>query len=138
MLGIQPDAGLGLVDSQRVSGIEQGANATYKATLTAQADGTQANATTVPPAAQLVRVNTVAGIDDSVKLPFANAGAVKVIVNDSANQLAVFARNGTNRATGTTDTINALANNVAYPIPAGGRAMFFSPVNGRWFTVLSA
>ena len=138
MLGIQPDAGLGLVDSERVKGIEEGANASVKSTLTAQADGTQANATTIPPAAQLVRVNTVAGAADSVKLPFAIAGAVKLIANDSAAQLAVFARNGTNRATGTTDTINALANGTAFAIAAGGRAAFFCPVNGKWFAILSA
>lgn len=136
--GIQPDAGFGLVDSARINGIEQGENSSYKSTLTANSGGGQANATQIPPAAQMVRVSTVAVAADSVKLPFAIAGAMKLVVNDTLNAMDVFAKNGTNRLTGTTDTINALANGVALSIAAGGRAMFFCPKDGKWFAVVSA
>lgn len=138
MLGIQPDAGLGLFDSERAKGIEQGVNASYKATLTAFATGGQANATQIPPAAQLVRVSTVGTAADSVKLPFAEAGTVKIVWNDTANAVAVFAKNGTNRKTGTTDTINALASATALSVAGGGRAMFFCPKDGKWAAIVSA
>jgi hypothetical protein len=50
----------------------------------------------------------------------------------------VFASPTVNKATATTDTINALANATAYAIAAGGRALFFCAEDGHWASILSA
>ena len=138
MQGIRPDAGQGLIDSEYANGIAEGQNASVKSSLTAYAGGGQANATQIPPRAALVRVGTVASAADSVKLPFALKGQVIWIVNDTANAMDVFAKSQTNRVTGTTDTINALANGTVLSIAAGGRALFFCPKDGKWFAIVSA
>lgn len=136
--GTQQDYDFGLLDGNRQKGIEEGVNNSYKSTLVANAGGGQANATQIPPTAQFVRVSTVATAADSVKLPFAQAGSCKLIFNDTANAVAVFAKNGTNRLTGSTDTINALASATALSIAAGNRALFFCAANGKWGAIVSA
>lgn len=136
--GIAQDYNFGLLDGERQNGIEQGVNNSYKSTLTANAGGGQANATQIPPNAQLVRLSTVATAGDSAKLPFAEAGTVKLIVNDTANSANLYAKNGTNRKTGTTDTINNAANGTAYALAAGKSAILFCPAHGEWFALLSA
>lgn len=137
-LGIQQDYNFGLLDGQRQQGIEQGANNTYKSTLIAFAGGGQANATQIPPSAQLVRVSTVATGADSVKLPFALAGMAKLVVNDTANSMNLYAKNGNNRKTGVPDTINSVAAGTAYAVAAGVSVLFFCPVDGEWFALKSA
>lgn len=75
--------------------------------ITAQADGTKANATVLK--RTFNRVSTVAGANDSVLLPKAIAGSEVTVINAGANTLAVFAKGSDTIAAldaATADTIN--------------------------------
>lgn len=69
--------------------------------LTAHAGGGQANATQLP--SMINTVATVATPGDSVQLPPSQPGLVVCVVNNAANNMQVFAQNGS------TDTINGTA-----------------------------
>lgn len=97
--------------------------------IVAAAGGGQADAVVLKDQA-FNRVTTVATAADSVKLPAGVNGKFLWVVNSGANSMDVFPSTG--------ETINALAADAAYAMAAGTRAMFFCPVNGAWFSVLSA
>lgn len=137
MPGIIPDAGQGLIDSEYAQGIAQGQNDTI-ATVTAFAGGLQPGATLIPVSAQLINIGTVASGGDSLKLPFAVKGQVKILFNSTVTSCNIFGAIGTNRKTGAVDTINGVASTTAYALAGGKSAILFCPVNGAWAALLSA
>lgn len=125
LVSVLPGLGLGPIEQDYVV-----TSASSVSGLTALAGGGQAGAT--PITAKLTRFTTVATAADSCLLPPAAAGLSGIIImNSGAAALAVFPN-------GATDTINALAVQTAFSIPAGGRAEFFVPVTGKWGVLLSA
>lgn len=97
--------------------------------ITARAGGGQALAT--PLTATYNRVTTVATAADSVLLPAAVAGTRVVVFNAAAaNAANVFPATGA--------SINALAANAAFSVPAGRGCEFVCCVDGTWNTVLGA
>jgi hypothetical protein len=99
--------------------------------LTATAGGGQATA--APLSSGVHRFSTVATAADSCRLPPAASGAVGVevnVINAGAASLNVFPAPG--------DTINALAANAAFALPAGKTCKFLSTGAGRWYSLLSA
>lgn len=102
----------------------------YTNAITAFATGGQASA--VPLTTVLNRVTIVGTAADSVKLPQAIAGMSGITVYNSAaaNSLNVFPFLG--------DSINALAANTAFAVPAGKNVVFGCAVNGTWHAILSA
>jgi hypothetical protein len=103
---------------------------TPTAALTAQSDGTQANA------AQLVNgintVGTVGGSGYSVQLPPAVKGSFVLVANAGANPMQVFGKNGR------TDTINGTAGATGVSQTNGLTALYMCAVNGAWSRLLSA
>lgn len=96
--------------------------------LTAHAGGGQANATAIT--TQVAQFSTVATLNDSSVLPKALAGMRIVVMNSGAASMNVFPASG--------ETINALSANTAFAVANGKTAMFVSPVNGKWFSILTA
>lgn len=83
--------------------------------LTAQADGTKANATALNYG--LNTITTVAGAADSVLLPYAYPGAFVVVVNKVATAIQVFGKG--------TDTIDGVATATGIDQAASARALYF-------------
>lgn len=98
--------------------------------LVAHAGGGQASALQMT--TTMARVETVATGADSLALPKAIAGSVAIVTNAGANSMNVFAKNGT------TDVINALANNTAFAVAAGKSCLFLCSKTGQWDTLLTA
>lgn len=98
--------------------------------LTAQASGTQANAT--PLTYGLNAVDTVATNNDSAQLPAATAGARVYVANNGGATLRVFGKNGR------TDTINGTAGATGVTQGTGVHAIYFCAQDGKWSRVLSA
>ncbi len=139
----QSGQGVGMPDFAWLLGLAGGDNHICQ-TVTAFAGGGQASATQmgIPNSqgvqAAFINIGTVGSAGDSVMLPQAIKGKFLIAFNSTANSADVFADPDTNRATGSTDTINALTNVTAYALAAGARALFFCPVDGKWASVLSA
>src|ERR1700689_5175264 len=93
--------------------------------LTALAGGGQSEALLLPAAVNVV--GTVANAGDSVMLPKEGGGKRIIVVNAGANSLNVFPNNAT-------DTINSLAVQTAYAVPAGDVVEFVGGGNGAWYT----
>lgn len=98
--------------------------------ITAKAGGGASGATEIN--AALAEVTTVATANDSVLLPLAYPGLQILLQNaDSADSMQVFASG--------TDTINGIdgqATGVAHA--AGKSAIYWCPVAGKWYRLLSA
>ncbi len=140
-VGRQPRSGSGpgLQDAQWLLGLAGGNNQFSQSGIVALAGGAQSAATPVLGGTNaqgiettLHRVATVALAADSVKLISAIKGKTILVHNAGANAMAVFAEPTVNKATGTQDVINALANGVALLIPAGKIGLFFCPLDGFW------
>jgi hypothetical protein len=77
------------------------------------------------------RVTTVTSANDSVTLPKAQAGLVKIVANAAAsNSMNVFPSKG--------DSINALGANNAFAMAAGKVAILICLADGQWHSVLTA
>lgn len=145
MIGRAPHSGGGfaLQDSGWLNGLA-GGNNRYCQSVTARAGGGAANATPIgtPNAqgieAQLIEIRTVATADDSVQLPAAVASKVLDVFNSSAASANAFANPNTNKATGSTDTINGSSTATAYAVAAGVSVRFFCPRDGVWAANKSA
>lgn len=91
--------------------------------LTALAGGAQGAAPRLK--AKISRFTRVATAADSCQLPSLldgeNGGSIRIVINDTANALAVFPRLGSG------DTINALSATTALSVPAGQSAIFIPP-----------
>lgn len=96
--------------------------------VTARAGGGQTNATRLT-ASQIV-VATVASAADSVRLPAAQRGAIVFMRNNGANSMQVFGLG--------TDTINDVATTTGVAQANGVSAIYFCPVAGKWYRILSA
>lgn len=96
--------------------------------ITAHAGGGQTNAVLLT--GVINRLTTVASAADSVKLPVSKAGLVVYLVNSGADSAQVFGSG--------TDTINGVATATGVAQAAGVSAVYFCPVAGKWFRVLSA
>lgn len=105
--------------------------------VTATPSPTQANAYQIT--AGITQVTTVATAGDSLKLPVTTSapgtpsggGLMVIVINGAAaNSLNVFPQTG--------DTINALAANATYAIPANKTVIFFCGADGKWYTNLTA
>ncbi len=132
-VGIAPDrgSGFGLLDGGFVEGLAEGQNATNQS-VTAFAGGAQPDATPIQPAAALIAITEVATGADSVGLPRAKKGQVKMVLNNTATSADIFVYPGT------TDTINAVATGTAYALAGGKSALFFCPKDGVWGAILTA
>ncbi len=98
--------------------------------LTALASGLQVGATQL--ITGLNEVSTVAGANDSVQLPAAVAGAIVYVANPSAQTLTIFGKSGR------TDTINGTAGATGVTQATTVHAIYFCPVDTKWYRVLSA
>ena len=125
-VGIPPDLGDGfeLLSGGWAAGLSGGQNGTYQ-TIIAHVGGGQEDATEIFPTSLLIVVNTVLNAGDSVKLPSAQRGLVKMVVNPTANSANIFGRN-------TTDTINGVVGTTAFALAGNSSAVFFSPKHGVW------
>lgn len=91
--------------------------------ITAHAGGGQSEATALT--ATINFVTTVVAANDSVALAPAGSMVMQVVINATANALALF-------SVSATDTINGGAEGAAVSIPAGKTGIFFSIVAGVW------
>ena len=100
--------------------------------LTAQADATQAAAT------QLINgvneIATVAGANDSVKLPPNSPGSVVFVANNGAQTTKVFAY----EATGTVPTIDGTAGTTGVDLATAKNAWYVNVGNNKWESILTA
>lgn len=139
-IGRQPrqGSGIGMVDAQWLLGLAGGDNQFTQSGIVALAGGAQATAPVIGAVSSqgylsaLHRVATVATATDSVQLVNAIKGRSMLVHNAGANAMALFASATVNKATGTQDVINALANGVAISIPAGKIALIFCAQDGFW------
>lgn len=134
MIGNRPNRGMRLVDALWLLGLSWGKNRGV-GKVTAHPGGGQANATRVPADAELVVIDAVATEDDSIMLPFAEAGSVLKIYNAGGAAADIYANNGVNRTTGTTDKIGTAANGTPTALAAGAAIELFCPVNGTWAAI---
>lgn len=100
--------------------------------LTAQADGTKANATQLSFGVNTIAV--VAGAADSVILPLGYAGAVVVVINTVATAIQVFGKSsdtilGVASATGNVQAASISTIYICYNVTAAGV--------GQWWKVIS-
>ena len=95
--------------------------------ITAFATGGQTNATQITKS--MSRISTCATIADSVKLPPAKAGSFVCLVNSGAQSANVFPATG--------EQINAAGANTAVALAAGSKGLYFCPVDGRWFSIIT-
>lgn len=127
---IKAEPGPRLIDGDVINALASLTRLGTKGSITAQADGTQANAV------QLVNgvneVTTVAGANDSVQLPRAAAGSIVYVANAGANTLTVFGKNGSS------DTINGTAGSTGVTQATTVDAIYACITDGRWRRVLSA
>lgn len=103
--------------------------------LTAQADGTKANATALGYGVNTI--TTVAGAADSVLLPYAYPGAVVIVINTVATAIQVFGKG--------TDTIDGVATGTGIDQAASARAVYYATAGtgdgsdaGAWFSMGAA
>ncbi len=103
--------------------------------LTAQADGTKANATVLGYGVNTL--TTVAGAADSVLLPYAFPGAVCVVINTTATAAQAFGKG--------TDEIDDIATATGVSIAATERATFYGSLGagdgtdaGNWYSSIGA
>jgi hypothetical protein len=97
--------------------------------LTALAGGAQAGTSLSGYA--INRFTTVASSADSVQLPAAKAGRIRIVKNAAAsNAMAVFPQTG--------EFINALSVNASFSLAANKAALFFCAVDGTWDGILTA
>lgn len=144
-IGRQPQQGQGIgqPDFVWLLGLAGGNNRLVQK-ATALAGGGQPGATTIgAPNAQgleaaLVLLNPVVSGGDSYQLPAAVNGKMLLVFNNTANSANIFASPNVNRATGSTDTINALTNVTAFAVANNKAAVFFCPADGIWATILTA
>lgn len=145
MQGRQPQQGQGIgqPDFPWLLGLAGGDNHLAES-VTAFAGGGAASATPIGTIkgqgyqAALVEIRTVVTAGDSAQMPQAVKGKTLAVFNSTANSSDVFANPNVNKATGTTDTINALATATAYAIAAGVSVLFFCPRDGVWAAIKSA
>lgn len=103
--------------------------------LTAQADGTKANATEL--GYGINTITTVAGAADSVLLPPAFPGAIAIVINTVATAIQVFGSG--------TDTIDGIATGTGIDQAASARAIYYGVAGtgdnsdaGAWYSQGSA
>lgn len=103
--------------------------------LTAQADGTKANATALGYGVNTV--STVAGAADSVLLPYAYPGAVVFVENDVATSMQVFGKG--------TDTVDGVATGTGVAQGASKRCWYIGVAGagdgtdaGAWVSLVGA
>lgn len=131
-IGTRPDRGFQLVDGEWLRQLANGNNLSFANGITAKASGNQTTAVVLSANPNLIEVDTVASTHDSVALPFAAAGSVRMIFNNGAQSLDIWASPNTNPLTGTTDVINKTTNGTAYTITTGQAVIFFCAKNGVW------
>lgn len=133
--GLPPGGGFVMPDTAWLLGLAGGTNFTFQSGITARASGTQATCVNLTPGVYLYEVDTVASTNDSVCVPFAQAGSNINIRNAGAQTMAVFAQPNTNLLTATTDTINGTTNTSAYTVPSNNTVECFAAKNGTWSCV---
>lgn len=139
----QSGQGVGMPDFMWLNGLAGGDNH-YCQNATALSGGGQDGATQIGvPNAQgiqafMVNINVVAVANDSCMLPQAIKGKALLVYNSTANSADIYASPNTNKATGSTDTINAAANANAYALASHKAALFFCPEDGIWAAILTA
>lgn len=117
-----------LIDGNDLNAAFGAAGLSQETGVTAFASGGKANATPVTGAN--IKVSTVATAADSILLPPAKAGLRLAIRNSGAASMQVFGQG--------IDTINAVATATGVAQANGVSALYFCPVDGEWFRILSA
>jgi hypothetical protein len=134
--GQPPVNGFQTPDGTWLLGLANGQNFSYQSGITAHAGGGQSACLSLTPGIYLYSVDTVASGNDSVCIPFAQAGMNFQVRNGAAsNSMNIFAQSGTNLATATTDQINGSSNSSSYAVAAGSSAECFAAKNGQWSCV---
>lgn len=134
--GQTPVPGFQTPDGTWLLGLSGGQNFTYQSGITAHSGGGQTSCLVLTPGIYLYEVDTVAAGNDSICLPFAQAGVNFSIRNAAAsNSMNIFAQSGTNLATATTDQINGSSNSSSYAVAAGSSAECFAAKSGQWSCV---
>ncbi len=144
-IGRAPQAGTGknLQDSDWLLGLAGGDNNGCQ-DVVATAGGNQANGALIGGVvngveASLIRIKTVASANDSLQLPQAIQGRYLMVYNGGAQTPYLFASPTVNKATGSLDTINGVANATQFTgLATTKAALFFCPFNGVWASVLTA
>lgn len=131
-IGTRPAAGFSLVDGQWLRELSNGNNDTFTSGIVAHAGGTQAAGVLLSNNFSLYEIDTVVSNNDSVVLPFAGAGARKMIFNNGASTLAIYANPNNNPLTGSADVINKTSNSSSYTITSGQTVLFWCAKNGIW------
>ncbi|HLH92072.1 MAG TPA: hypothetical protein VKX28_26870 [Xanthobacteraceae bacterium] len=134
-VGTQPGSGMGLVDGVWLNGLAGGQNYAYQYGITAHAGGTQAACLSITPGAYLYEVDTVASGNDSICIPYAQAGMNFSLRNAGASTLAIYAQAGTNLVTGSTDQINGSSNSTSYTLSTQNSVECFVAKPGSWSCV---
>lgn len=116
------------VDPSDVSAvIRDGQSAT--GAVTAAVASSQAGGVAI--ANQITRVTTSATAGDSLTLPRAYAGDMRIVFNKAAaNSIDIFPYSG--------DKINALSADAAYALAVTKGVIFVCAVDGTWDTILTA
>lgn len=116
-------SGFRLINGQALSSWFNNPQTSVEDTITAHAGGTMAPAYKLT--ADISRVSVCASANDSVSLPPASqwVGGKKVVINDGAQNLAVYPGNAT-------DNIDGVGVNTDVVITAGKRAMFYATTGG--------
>jgi hypothetical protein len=137
--GVPPGAGFELTDGAWLRALAGGLNVGQISGFTANVSSSQSGGAQIPSGIALVEVDTSVTLG-SVILPYAIAGTVLTIINNTLNQLYVYANPTFNRLTGTLDTINqsgsnstpftgVTASNSNVPV-----VTFYCAKNGLWLT----
>jgi hypothetical protein len=135
-VGIPPGTGPQLVDGAWLNGLAGGQNYTYQSGITAHAGGGQTACLVLGVGISFFEVDTVASGNDSVCLPYAQAGMDFQIRNAAAsNSMNIFAQSTNNPSTAAGDTINGSSNSSSYALAAGSSVECFAAKNGVWSCV---
>ncbi len=132
-VGIAPTPGDGfeLINGNWAQALAGGQNGNVQ-TVVAHAGGLQPSAIKIAPNAEMVLISTVGSAADSVGLPRAKKGLLKLVLNGTATSADVYAYPGS------TDTINGVATGTAYVLAGAKAALFFCPKDGIWGAILTA
>lgn len=132
VVGQVPGSGPQLIDGQWLNFLSAGQNQLFQNGITAHSGGTQAACLILNNASWLYEVDTVAAGNDSICLPYAQAGSTLSIRNAGANVLNFFPQNTNNPATAAADTINGQTNTTTFVLTNNWVTDCFSAKNGNW------
>lgn len=132
-VGIAPNIGDGpeLIEGRWALGLAQGQNFQFQ-TISAKVGAAQAGATQISATTAMVYISVVTSATDSIKLPAAKKGLMRLVLNGTTNAPNIYGFNATDKIAGTVGT-------TAYQgLTANKSALFFCPADGFWGVIVSA